>query len=426
MRKILGLVAIATSGIAFSQFSVKIEASSNFTPKEAYLYTLNGSKDILQSKGNRVGNNWSFSLSKPYSGMMKIYFPDTNTSVNFISENKDVQFKIETKDDKVTNVEYLDMTNKLMHDLQDNQQKKEYILPALYQIKEYYKNNSDFGKALDAEINSLSKSAPNSDQYPFISFYTTNYAKFVTKDPTKPITSDEVITFVSKSNDRLETSSLLRPTLLSYLNMASKDDLTGAIDKLLTAVNVETPRGQTVMSELIDIFNVYGMNDLKVKYLDQAKALKCTLNDRLTETLAVNANTEVGAKFPDNKFVNATNTKAKSLHEIKANKRVIMFWSSTCSHCEKELPELLAVYNEFKKQNIEIIGLSLDADKASYTNKVSNLPWINDSELKGWYSSYGEKYNVHATPTYYILDSSNKIIAKPDHAADVIKFFNVK
>jgi hypothetical protein len=31
---------------------------------------------------------WTFKYPKAYSGMMKAYFPNTNNSVSFISENK--------------------------------------------------------------------------------------------------------------------------------------------------------------------------------------------------------------------------------------------------------------------------------------------------------------------------------------------------
>jgi hypothetical protein len=33
------------------------------------------------------------------------------------------------------------------------------------------------------------------------------------------------------------------------------------VDKLLDRLKVETPRGQTVLSELIDIFDVYQMDE---------------------------------------------------------------------------------------------------------------------------------------------------------------------
>lgn len=111
---------------------------------------------------------------------------------------------------------------------------------------------------------------------------------------------------------------------------------------------------------------------------------------------------------------------------MKADKKVIVFWSSTCSHCEADLPVLLEKYRQLKDKNIEIIGLSLDSDAASYRNKIAALPWINDSELRGWNSSYTETYNISATPTYFVLDAANKIIARPDHAADVLTFLNIK
>ena len=411
-----------------AQFKINIEAPAGFSPKEVYLYSLNGSKDILTTKEMRKGNGWQIDVTKPYSGMMKLYFPEGNISVNFISENKDVKLKFDTANGKISNIAYLDESNFLMNNIQDIQQKKEYILPALVQIKDYYKADTQFRKSLETEISRLSSDTQDISKFPFINYYNTNYAKYVEKNPAKkPLTHQEIIDFLVKSNDMLETSSLMRPVLLAYLNIGPSANVSADIDKLLKAVNTETPRGQTVLSELIEIFDTYGMADLKEKYLTEAKNLKCTINDRLSNTIATNKNTELGATFPNYIFIKPFNTKAKTLYDVKADKKVVVFWSSTCSHCEKELPEILAVYPELKKkQNIEVIGLSLDSDQASYENKAKNLPWINDSELKGWYSTYSQVYNVHATPSYFILDADNKIVAKPDHAKDVADYFKLK
>jgi hypothetical protein len=68
----------------------------------------------------------------------------------------------------------------------------------------------------------------------------------------------------------------------------------------------------------------------------------------------------------------------------------------------------------------------LDTDKTAYQKKVNALPWVNDTELKGWNSSYGQTYNVSATPTYYILDSNNKVIATPNSISDVFAFLSLK
>ena len=211
-----------------------------------------------------------------------------------------------------------------------------------------------------------------------------------------------------------------------FLTNTNKANLGEEVDKLLQKVDVETPRGQTILSELIEIFNVYNIKDLKEKYLNEAKGLKCTINDRLSSTIKSNLNTTIGSILPNNKFLNATNTKVKSWHDVKADKKIIIIWSSTCPHCEKEISEMFTNYNKIKSKNIEVIGFSLDTDATAYNEKVKLLPWINDTELKGWYSSYVELYNVQATPTFYIVDANNKIIANPDNFSEILEFLGLK
>lgn len=410
-----------------AQFSVSIYAPADFKEQEGILYTLSGSKDIIVTKEQNKNNSWVFKYPKSYSGMMKVYFPNTNNTVSFISENKNIEIKLETQNNKIKNVVYQDEANNLMNNIQEYSQKKELILPALVQIKEYYKDGTDFGKALVKEMGNLSGSnIIDQTKHPFVYYYNTNYNKYLSNDAAKKVSTDEIVDFFDKSNDMLESSSLVRPILVAYLNNAGNSNVGSSVDKLLDRLKVETPRGQTVLSELIDIFDVYEMTELKNKYLTLAKNLKCTITDRLATTLKANANVEIGAVFPNYKFHSPVNTAAKTIADVKADKKIVVFWSSTCSHCETELPQLLAKYNELKTKNIQVIGLSLDSDKDSYTKKILAFPWINDSELKGWNSSYAETYNVHATPSYFILDANNKIISKPDHVGDVLTYLNVK
>ncbi|WP_294316356.1 TlpA disulfide reductase family protein [uncultured Chryseobacterium sp.] len=428
MKKIFIIPALLAAFSLQAQFMVTIQAPVDFKDQDAILYTLNGSKDIIFTKEQSKNNTWTFRYPKNYMGMMKVYFPGSNNTFNFISENKDVTVKLETQGNKVKDIKYLDEANDVMSKLQEGSQKKEMILPALTQIKEYYKDNTDFGKALKTEISRLSGGTEGIDQsqHPFIYYYNSNYSKFLSNNPAKKVSQDEIINFIDKSNDMLETSSLLRPILVTYLNTGGNTNVGTSVDKLLDTLKVETPRGQTVLSELIDIFDVYDMQEFKNKYLSLAKNLKCTITDRLASTLKSNANVEIGAAFPNYKFHSPLNTNAKSLYDVKADKKIIIFWSSTCSHCEEELPKLLTKYNDLKARNIQVVGLSMDVDSDSYAKKITAFPWINDSELKGWNSSYVDTYNVHATPTYFILDANNKIINKPEHVADVLEYFKLK
>lgn len=424
------IVALFCFGISvFSQFKVNILSPADFSDKEMIIYTINGSKSILETKVNKSKNGWSYDFPNQYEGMLKIYFPESNSSFNIISENKDINANAVLYNGKFSYLEFSDQPNQLFSSLYNMQSKKEQILPALYQIKEFYKPNEDFYQSLDKEIARLSSDENiDASKNPFVEYFFKNYNRFLVESANKKsVTRDDIVQFINSTNQYLETSNLMRPILIDYLNI-SEEGVTPeqAVNKLLDKLDVETPRGQVVLSELIDIFDVYGMNDLKDKYLTEATNLKCTINDRLASTIEKNKKIEIGAVFSNYSLSNPINTTAKTIYDIKSDKKVIVFWSSECSHCERELPVLLENYDIFKKNGIEIIGFSLDTDKARYISKTKAFPWVNSSELKGWNSGFAEVYNINATPTYFILDKDNKIIGKPMHVNDVLSFFKIK
>lgn len=425
MKKLLSFYAFFFVTVAFAQFNINIEAPKDFSPKEAYLYTLNGSRDILSNKTIKKINVFSFRVEKPYFGMLKVYFPENNTFINFVSENKNVHFNFQTLDNKISKVNYTDETNLVMDRMQKFQRKKEEILPALQQMKDYYDTQYEFRQAIDKEITELTaEQQVDAARFPFVSYYTTNYRKYL-QNPAG-VTNAEISNFLTNTGSYLEHSSLLKPLLLAYLNNAGAQQLDQEVETLLKNTNVETNRGQTILSEIIDIFDLYGLTAQKDKYLAQAQDLKCEINSHLTTTLTVNENMAIGKKFPDNTFKKPINTKAKTLHGVSADKKIVMFWASTCPHCDKEISQMLEKYSQLKKRNIEIIGLSVDSDAKSYQSKANILPWINDSELMGWYSSYVDKYNVHATPQLFILDSQNYIIYKPANFADAMMYLKIQ
>jgi hypothetical protein len=59
-----------------AQFSVNVKAPSDFNASEAYLYKLNGSKDLIIDKAIKKNNAWDFNVKEKYEGMMKIFFPE--------------------------------------------------------------------------------------------------------------------------------------------------------------------------------------------------------------------------------------------------------------------------------------------------------------------------------------------------------------
>ena len=180
MKNILAIITLCIVNLCSAQFSVSIKTTNDFIANEAYLYKLNGSKDIIIDKTIKKNNSWVFNVKEKYEGLLKVHFPENNSSISFITENSDVNLSFDVKNGKVGTVDYLDDANKIFYGLQDQQKKKEQILPALYQIVTFYKSNSPFGKALNEEINSLNSSIQyTKEQHPFIDYYTENYKKYL-------------------------------------------------------------------------------------------------------------------------------------------------------------------------------------------------------------------------------------------------------
>jgi thiol-disulfide isomerase/thioredoxin len=113
----------------------------------------------------------------------------------------------------------------------------------------------------------------------------------------------------------------------------------------------------------------------------------------------------------------------KKLSELTiSDKYILVFWSTTCSHCLQEIPKLY----EFTMGNdaIHVIAVALEENKKDDEQFASKLPkWTNILGLKKWENEMAKAYKINAPPTYFILDKDKRIIAKPEHFEDVKAYF---
>ena len=128
----------------------------------------------------------------------------------------------------------------------------------------------------------------------------------------------------------------------------------------------------------------------------------------------------IGAVAPEISWKNGDKERSLSALE-KADNYILIFWSSTCGHCLKELP---ALHKELKKNTaIKVIAVGLEDDTISWDIETKKLEDFEHAITLGkWESKYAEIFDIHATPTYFILDKNKRIIAKPETDKDVISF----
>ena len=105
---------------------------------------------------------------------------------------------------------------------------------------------------------------------------------------------------------------------------------------------------------------------------------------------------------------------------------LINFWATDCPSCIAEMPDLIETYNKYKKQNFELIAVSMFYDPPSRVlsfSKNNKLPFsvVLDLEKK-----IASQFNgVTLTPTSFLIDHEGKIINKIIGEINFDEFTNI-
>jgi len=102
------------------------------------------------------------------------------------------------------------------------------------------------------------------------------------------------------------------------------------------------------------------------------------------------------------------------LAEFKGKIVLVDFWATWCGPCVAELPNVLAAYEKFHAKGFEVVGISLDQNRAALTGfiKEENMKWPQYFDGLGWKNKLAEQYGIQSIPATFLLDGDGKIIAK--------------
>ena len=121
----------------------------------------------------------------------------------------------------------------------------------------------------------------------------------------------------------------------------------------------------------------------------------------------------VGAKFPDFDEKDLAG-QPLSIARFKGKVVLVDFWATWCGPCIGELPNVLAAYEKHHAKGFEIVGISLDSDRAKLDKFIADrkLTWPQYFDGKGWQTKLAGVYGVNSIPATYLLDGEGKIIGK--------------
>jgi thiol-disulfide isomerase/thioredoxin len=241
------------------------------------------------------------------------------------------------------------------------------------------------------------------------------------------------IDFNSKA---LQSSNFLEEKMLNYVfGMSSEIEDEATVYKnnidIFHDVLKTTPQGVKrillvdLWQQMADLGFESVANYISDKYL---MPVAKSLNDKdLIDGLTLFKNTSIGRKAPDftleiKKDKALVKTQLSALNV--AQKYIVVFWSSTCSHCLDEIPQLHSFVNTLEKGDVKVIAVGLEDDP--YKWKDLTYTYTSFIHVYGegrWENKIGNDYGVTSTPTYFILDKDKKFISKPEDFKALKAFF---
>lgn len=263
--------------------------------------------------------------------------------------------------------------------------------------------------------------------------------------PSKPQTVEEYVTNakthyfknIDFNNTTLQSSKFLSEYSFNYIHgfVGREDNVPTAyennIDTVFLQIQDTEPSFQQALlqrlwEKFVDINRISTANYIAENYLIPVSQ---SLNDtEMVRELTLFKNLSIGVKAPNFTWEEDQEGKtiSESLYTVEgAQKYVVVFWSSACSHCLKEMPILHTFLKGLEDGAVKVIAIGLEDEPYDWKNRIHDYPkFTNVLGLGKWENDIGNKYAVDATPTFFLLDKTKKIIGKPATSEELIKLLS--
>lgn len=446
LKKVLSILVILVYTNSFAQNSIK----GKMIPAEKYswaiLYKLNGVKQNYVA--NTTVENGVFAITIPKGsepGMYRILYDNNNNKfVDIIYNNEDIDLEFHPEYPLQLVKFNKSEENKLYQDYIENVASTQNHLDSI-QVVYFQEKDLKKGKKLNKLYttnlkklvtiqNTFEKKSQGKVAANFIKASKRFYANNLIKDTNEylKLIKTHYFDYVDFDNKLLAKSSLLIDRVMDFvMYLNTSDDSNKLMELRKNAMETSLSKIENVklkkdVIESLAYTFAQQENIPLVNYIfkNHFNKLPVALQDFEFKNVVLDmVKTTIGQKAPE--ILWEEKGKTKSLHKLKDSKYyLVVFWSSTCPHCLKELPVLQKFLEDKKEFKTIAIGLETEESRLAWKEETFYYETFTHILGKGKYkNSYVKDYGVSSTPNFFLMDESKTIIAKPYDVKALKEFY---
>lgn len=444
-KKLLMVLLFISLGVQSQNSLTGIVSPKNDLVTRVILYQLKGTQQVYISN-SKIDNDqfkleipketepgmYRLSFSPEVFGFVDFIFNQENISLKFDSRNLSNSVEFLTSEENIIYANYFAETLKVQQKLDSLQivffglkdKKQDEITIDLYKktLRDYANIQNQYDEKTEGKL------ANN-----FIKATQKYFAPTLFTSPQEYLNSvkQHYFDFIDFENSTLKNATFFGEKAIEYvfyLNVSDDVEVQNALYKnaigeIIQKTGENNEIKSDILTSLIYAFEQFENITMAGFVIDEfySKLPANFIDEALVDEMGSKIKLAIGNKAPEITW--EENGAQKKLGELNvADNYILVFWSTTCSHCLQEIPKLY----EFSLGNnaLHVVAVALEDNNKDYVPFAKKLTsWTNILGLGKWENEMAKEYIINSTPTYFILDKDKKIIVKPEHFEDVKAYF---